>query len=339
MKLVMPDELRGIVAGVFRSRGVSKRDAEIAAGSLVHAHLRGVESHGLIRLPHYIKRIDLGSIIPKPKHKLEWTGPSTGMLDGDDGLGHVAVWDAMSAAIERASETGIAFVGVNNSSHCGALSYFAYQAIENDMIGAAFSQTDGAVVPFGGKKPFFGTNPLCFGAPSRSDTPVVLDMATSTVAFGHILKARNENRPIPPTWGLDEAGNPTTDAEKAIYFTPAAGAKGYGLGVIVDVLTGILCGGTFGPHVVKMYGEFETKRKLCHLVGVIDYKRFGGSEFFLDMVTRMVTELHEVPTAEGFDRVLAPGEPEYLREQERSKNGIPIDDYIWDDLMALAQST
>jgi len=257
------------------------------------------------------------------------------MVNGDDGLGHPAVWDAMNMAIELARETGVGFVGVSNSSHCGALSYYGCQAVDAGMIGIAFTQTDPAVVAYGGRKPFCGTNPLCFAVPSRSGAPIILDMATSTVAGGHIFKARAENKPIPPTWGLDADGNPTTDPHKAIYFTPAGGAKGYGLGVIVDVLTGILCGGTYGPHVVPMYSQFETKRKLCHLAGAIDYRRFAGAETFLDQVTRMVEEIHQVPPAEGFDRVLAPGEPEYLKQLERTRNGIPLEEYIWNDLIKL----
>ena len=241
----------------------------------------------------------------------------------------------MTQAIELAKETGIGFVGVQHSSHCGALSYFTAQAMAAGMIGLAFSQTDPAVVPFGGRKPFCGTNPLCIGVPSRSGSPIVLDMATSTVAGGHIFKARAENKPIPPTWGLDVDGNPTTDPHKAIYFTAAGGAKGYGLGIIVDVLTGLLMGGAFGPHVVPMYADFEKKRDLCHLVGVIDCARFAGSSNFLDRVEEMVGEIHQVPPAEGFKSVLAPGEPEYLKEQARSHEGITLEDYIWEDLNRL----
>ncbi|MBI2842621.1 MAG: Ldh family oxidoreductase [Armatimonadetes bacterium] len=336
MRTVMPDELRALVSSIFQTRGgVCERNSDIVAGCLVHANLRGVESHGVIRVPHYIKRLGIGSVDPRPNQKIERTGPSTATVDGDDGLGHPAVWDAMNLALEIAKETGVGFVGINHSSHCGTLSYYTAQAIEAGMIGMAFSQTDPAVVPFGGRKPFCGTNPLCFGVPSRTGAPIVLDMATSTVAGGHIFKARTENKEIPATWGLDENGNPTTDPHKAIYFTPAGGAKGYGLGVIVDALTGALSGGTFGPHVIPMYDMFETKRDLCHLVGALDYKRFAGAEFFLEMISRMVEEIHQVPPAAGFDRVLAPGEPEHLRQIERAKNGIPLEDYIWENLINL----
>ncbi len=335
MKILMADELRRLLVEIFQGRGVPEAEALIVANALVHANLRGVDSHGVIRVSHYVRRIESKSINPKPQFKLEKTGPVTAFLEGDDGLGHVAMWHAMNHAIGMAKESGLALVGVRKSSHCGALSFYIYQAIEADLIGMAITQTDSGVVPFGGKKPFFGTNPLCIGIPSRRGTPIVLDMATSTVSGGHVYKARAENRPIPSTWALDKDGKPTTDPHQAIYWTPAGGAKGYGLGLMIDVLTGLLMGGNFGPHVTLMYGDYEKKRDLCHLVGALDYHRFPGHPSFLDRVTQMIEEVHQVPAAEGFERVMVPGEPEYLKEQDRTKNGIPIEDYLLKELQQL----
>jgi ureidoglycolate dehydrogenase (NAD+) len=335
MKVMMADELRRLLAEIFQSRGVPEADGLLVANALVHANLRGVDSHGVMRVSHYVRRLEAGSINPKPQLKVETKGPVTAYLEGDDGLGHVAVWHAMSQAIEMAKEWGLGLVGVRKSSHCGALSFYATQAIEADMIGMAITQTDSGVVPFGGTRPFFGSNPLCVGIPSRNGTPIVLDMATSTVSGGHIYKARAENRPIPSTWALDKEGKPTTDPHHAVYWTPAGGAKGFGLGVIVDVLTGLLMGGNFGPDVTLMYGDYEKKRDLCHLVGAIDYHRFPGHSSFLDQVTQIIEELHQAPTAEGFDRLMVPGEPEYLRERDRIRNGIPIEDYLFDELQQI----
>jgi ureidoglycolate dehydrogenase (NAD+) len=335
MKVMMADELRRFLVEIFQSRGVPEADGLLVAKALVHANLRGVDSHGVMRVAHYVRRLEAGSINPKPQFKVEKTGPVTAYLEGDNGFGHLAVWTATNHAIEMAKEWGLGFVGVRRSSHCGALSFYAYQTIEADMIGMAITQTDSCVVPFGGMRPFFGTNPLCIGIPSRSGTPIVLDMATSTVSGGHIFKARAENRPIPNTWALDKEGKPTTDPHQAVYWTPAGGAKGYGLGVIIDVLTGLLLGGNFGPHITVMYEDYEKKRDLCHLVGAINYHRFPGHSSFLDRVTQMIEELHQVPTAEGFERVMAPGEPEYVKERDRIKNGIPIEDYLFDELQQM----
>lgn len=333
--IIQSAELNTLVESIFKSRGLSVRDSGIISNCLIHANLRGTDSHGVLRVPHYVQRLEAGSINPCPVTKIQRTAAATAMIDGDHGFGHVTNWDAMGAAIDIAKESGIGFVGVNNSNHCGALSFYAHRAIEAGMIGIIFTQTDKGVVPYGGCLPFFGTNPLCFGIPSSSDVPVVLDMATSTVAAGHIFKARIENKPIPSTWALDEQGQPTTDPHKAAYWTPAAGAKGYGLGVIVDILTGLLSGGTFGPNVAIMYGDIDKKRNLCHLLGAIDVNRFNGHSNFLEQVTTMVKSLHEVPPAEGFDMVRAPGEPEYMCSIERSKNGIPLDDKVWNELIKL----
>lgn len=338
MKTISAVELKKIIADIFRARGLSERDSGIVAESLVHANLRGVDSHGAMKVPHYVKRIEGGSINPTPDTRIDRTGPATATMNGDHGLGHVSGWDAMGLAVEIARESGVAFVGVNHSNHCGALSFFAQRAIDFGMIGAAFTQTDKGVVPVGGRKPFCGTNPLCFGIPSASGPPIILDMATSTVAGGHVYKARMENRDISPTWALDSEGHPTTDPHKAAYWTPAAGAKGYGLGVVVDLLTGILSGGAFGPHIPSMWENFDQPRMLCHLLCAVDYRRFAGAELFLGQVANMVSELHEVEPAEGAEGVLAPGEPEYKTALTRSREGIPLDDQVWQDLMDCRES-
>lgn len=335
MKNVMPGELKTLVAEIFTSRGVPQKDANIVASSLVHANLRGVDSHGVLRVPHYIKRIEIGSINPRAANAVTRTSAATAMLDGDDGLGHINCYRAMEEAIRIAEESGVGFVGVCNSSHCGALSFFVSEAIAAGKVGMAFSQTDKRVTAFGGCQPFFGTNPLCFGAPSEDGCPVMLDMATSLAAWGHVVKAQGLNKPVPDTWGVTEDGEVTTDPHKVVWLSPAAGPKGYAIGAIVDIFTGILCGGAFGPHVVTMYGDYEKKRKLCHMVAAIDYRRFAGAESFLQKMRRMVDKLHQVKPAKGHQCVLAPGEPEYLKEQERSRNGIPLDDYVWEDLMKL----
>lgn len=336
MKTVMCDELRLLVAGIFQNGGLSERDSALMADSLVHANLRGTDSHGVMRTSHYMQRLRAGSINPKPDTRFERTGSATATVFGDHGFGHVTNWDAMGWAIDMARETGIALIGVAESNHCGALSFFASRAIEAGLIGIVFTQTDKGVVPFGGRVPFCGTNPLCFGIPSESGPPVMLDMATSTVAGGHIYKARVENKPIPPTWALDKDGQPTTDPHAAAFWTPMAGAKGYGLGVIIDILTGILSGGAYGPHIPVMYGDYDKRRNLCHLIGAVDFRRFAGAGSFLGQVTAMVGDLHEAPAKDGVEQVMAPGEPEYLRALQRAKEGIPVDDTTWDELQRLA---
>lgn len=335
MIILSAEELKARAKTIFRVRGLLERDCDILADSLIHANLRGLDSHGVMRIPHYVRRLELGSINPRPETRIERTGSATAMIDGDNGFAHVTNWDGMELAVTMAREAGAAFVGIQHSNHCGALSFFAMRAIEAGMIGMVFSQADKGVIPTGGRKPFSGSNPLCIGAPSASGQPIMVDMATSTVAGGHIFKARAENKPIPDTWAVDTEGKPTTDPHKAAYWTPAAGAKGYGLGVIMDLLTGVLCGGDFGPHILPMYDQIEKTRNLCHLLCVIDICRFFGGPAFFTMAEQLIREIHEIPTMPGVERVLAPGEPEYLAVDERTRNGIPLEETLWNELCRL----
>jgi len=328
-------ELHSLVRAILASRGVPPDDRRITADSLIHANLRGTDSHGVLRVPHYVRRLDEGSINPTPRNVLERTGSSTAVLDGDDGLGMVNCRYAMDAAIGIAREAGTAFVSVRNSSHCGALSFFAQQALDADLIAIVMTQTDSGVVPPGGKRPFFGTNPLCIAAPSSGGAPLMLDMATSTVSGGKVYAARSRNEPIPDTWALDAEGRPTTDPHKAVLWTPAAGAKGFGLGAMIDVLTGIMAGGFFARHIPIMYGAYDRPRKLCHLVAAVDYRRFAGGEAFRDQVAALISDLHDEPVAEGGAPLMAPGEPERRTECLRRSEGIPVEPALLNELRAL----
>ena len=339
MRLLPASELHDLVSGILASRGVPPTDCRIVADSLLHANLRGTDSHGVMRVPHYVRRLDEGSINPRPTNVVERTGSATAVLDGDDGLGMVNCHHAMDAAIEIARDAGTAFVSVHSSSHCGALSYFAQQALAADLIAIVMTQTDSGVVPPGGKRPFFGTNPICIAAPAGDGPPLMLDMATSTVSGGRVYAARARNELIPESWALDAEGHPTTDPHKAVLWTPAAGAKGFGLGAMVDVLTGILAGGFFGPHIPVMYGQYERPRKLCHLTAAIDYRRFAGAATFHAQVAALISELHDEPVADGVLAVMAPGEPEHRCEVQRSRDGIPVDPELLDELHALLPPT
>ncbi|WP_188624419.1 Ldh family oxidoreductase, partial [Caldalkalibacillus thermarum] len=245
---------------------------------------------------------------------------------------HVVAKEAMQEAINRAKYQGIGMVGVINSSHCGALSYYVQMAAGQKMIGIALTHTDKVMVPFGGAKPYLGTNPIAFGVPAKKHKPIILDMATSEVAFGKVLHARNQGLSIPDRWGVDEEGNPTTDPHRVSALLPFGGPKGYGLALMVDVLSGILTGSAFGPHITAMYGDYDKKRKLGHLLMAIDISIYTTADNFLTHIDQMIDELHQVPPAPGFERVMVPGEPEQLKEEERLANGIPITNVVYQEL-------
>lgn len=324
--IVKYEELKDLCVRSLENVGVPAGHAETVAEVLIHANLRGVNSHGVMRMEHYIKRIESGGININPNITIRDTGPATAVVDGDDGLGHVVADKAMEYAVEVAKKVGVGLVGVINSSHCGAMSYFVSRAARENLIGFATTNTDSFVVPFGGAKPFFGTNPIAYGFPAGEKDPVILDMATSTVAYGKILHAAETNNPIPPDWAVDSQGNPVTDPGKAVALMPFGGPKGYGLGMVVDILSGVLTGSPFGTHVPKMYGDYDKKRKLGHFMGAIDVSRFTEINSFLNGIDQLLDELRAIPPAAGFSRVMAPGDPESNLAKERIKNGIPIVD-------------
>ncbi|MCP3027853.1 ureidoglycolate dehydrogenase [Halobacillus sp. A5] len=332
VKVVSQDKLKSLVVNKLTEANVSKDHAKIVADVLVHADLRGVSSHGVLRTEHYVKRMSEGGMNAKPQFNITKKGSSAALFDGDNGMGHVITKAAMDEAIKLSKENGIGIVGIVNSSHCGALSYFAQQAADQETISMIMTHTDSAVVPFGGAEPFFGTNPIAYGFPAQRYRPIILDMATSNVALGKVLHSRETGSDIPDNWGVDEKGNPVTNPNLVKYLLPSGGPKGYGLGLVVDVLTGVLTGGSFGPGISTMYGDYQSNRELSHVIVTIDPGLFIDKNEFLRNIDQMIDQLHDVKPAEGFSSVLVPGEPEQLKEEKYKADGIPVPQSIFNYL-------
>ncbi|MEG9295283.1 ureidoglycolate dehydrogenase [Mangrovibacillus sp. Mu-81] len=326
---VSHEELQKLAASKLVQAGLDLNHAEVTAQVLVHADLRGVSSHGVLRTEHYVRRLNEGGLNKNPSFSFDQTGPCSGIFDGDDGLGHAVAKQAMNEAITLAKENGIGMITVMNSSHCGALSYFVQQAAEQGLIGVAMTHTDKIVVPFGGAEPFLGTNPIAYGFPAKTNKPIILDMATSNAALGKILYAKEAGKDIPDGWGVDEDGKSTTDPNKVRALTPFAGPKGYGLGMVVDIFSGLLAGAAFGPHISKMYGDYNKTRKLGHYVCAINPSFFTNKEDFLTRMDGMINEIHQVKPADGFDQVFVPGEPEQLKEEKHLQDGVPITESVY----------
>jgi len=308
---------------VLLKAGVAKDIAEIVSDSLVTAELIGFQSHGVVRLPHYLKRIKIGSIKAKPNIRVIKKKGNTALVNGDDGLGHAVGVFAMREAIKLA-KNGVGFVGVQRSSHFGIASYIGMIAAKKDMIGVVLSHTDASVIPFGGKRPAIGTNPLSVVVPTDREFPIILDMATSAASLGKIIVARKKGENIPSDWGVDEDGVPTTDPNKVKYLLPMAGAKGYALSFVIDILCGPLTGSPFGVRLPLMYGDYDKPRQLGHFIGVINIKNFIPIKEFKRNVGIMIDDIHDIPPAKGFDRVMVPGEKEYLTKLKYEKEGIPL---------------
>jgi ureidoglycolate dehydrogenase (NAD+) len=204
-------------------------------------------------------------------------------------------------------------------------------AIDAKVMGMACVNTDSCMVPFGGKSSFFGTNPFTFGFPGKKDA-ILLDMATSEVAFGKVLHAREKNTSIPDTWGVDAEGQKCTDPHKVVSVVPFGGHKGYCVAVMVEALTGLMIGGVFGPHLVAMYAGYEKLRNLSNFFFVVDPSVFGAKPSFLTTAQKMIDELHAHPAAPGVEKVLIPGEIEYRNMEYHKKNGIPVPQSVYEFL-------
>jgi ureidoglycolate dehydrogenase (NAD+) len=335
--LVPADKLSAFVTGVLSAAGVPREEAAIVADCLLTANLSGVDSHGVIRLAHYLRRLANGTIVSKPDIRFERRAPSLGIVDGGDGLGHVVTYRATTYAIQMAAESGSGAVVIRNSSHFGMAGFYVLRLVAEGYAGMAMTDTDAFQIPFGARAPFFGTNPICFGFPTDG-IPVMLDMATTSIPYGKIALAQTEGVPIPPEWGFDTEGNPTTDPFAIAGMHPIAGPKGSGLAMIIDIFCSVLSGMPWGPHINAMYGEMEGRRELGHFILAWDVNRWMPLDQFKRRLGEMLAEFGDLPPAKGFDRVYYPGQIEGLRRRQRRAEGIPIDPGLYEELAGLGEA-
>ena len=323
MERVAPERLAAWAVACLEKVGVPPPEARLVGESLVQTSVWGVDSHGVLRLTHYLRRMTIGSIRPAAAPVVMRTGPVTAQVHGEDGLGIVHAALAMETAIEMAKENGLGAVGVGHSSHCGAMGLYTRMAAKEHLVGIAMTHSSSVVVPHGGKEKYFGTNPISIAVPRAAGEPVCLDMATSQVAWNKVLNARIEGYDLDPGVAVDAKGEPTTDPHQARAGIPLGGPiygyKGYGLAFMVDLLCGVMNGMTFGRHINSMYEDLEHPRKIGHFLVAIDPGRFAGAETLEATVDAVVADLR----TQG--AILYPGEPEEIAQRERIERGIPID--------------
>lgn len=328
------EKLNELISNKLHKAGLTEEHAAGVADVLVHADARGVHSHGAMRVEYYAERIAKGGLNNNPNFTFEKTGPSSAIFDGDNGVGHVAAKLAMDEAIKMAKENGVAVVGVRRIGHSGSLSYFVQQAANADLIGISLCQSDPMVVPFGGAEPYYGTNPIAFAAPGKDGKNITFDMATTVQAWGKILHARSKNEQIPDTWAVDSNGEATTDPFKVSALLPIAGPKGYGLMMMVDVLSGILLGLPFGKNVSSMYHDLTEGRNLGQLHIVINPEFFTNLDNFKEAISQTMQDLNNIKPAPGNNQVYYPGQRSAIREEAYEKDGIEIVDHIYDYLVS-----
>ena len=334
--------LEAFCAAAFAATGVPEDEAGEVARTLVEADLRGVESHGVVRLPIYIERLEAGAVNPRPRPRILRRTATTAVMDGDNGLGHLVGRRAMRHCIEQAlqGEGACSFTAVRNSNHYGAAAHFALMAIPHGMIGLSF--TIGGInhmVPWGGAEAMLGNNPFAVAIPAGDSPPVVLDMACSVAARGKIIVAAKEGTPIPPDWAVGPDGQPTTDAARALlgFVAPVGGPKGYALTLVIGLLSTMLSGAFFGSEVTHMYEDLERPQNIGHLMGVLPVALFEDPDVFARRMDKAVAEIRAVRPAPGVKRIYLPGEREHLWELERRREGIPIGEGVLDELRTLGR--
>lgn len=325
---VSAEEEHQLIKNKLISAGLPEEHAEETANHLVYADLSGINSHGAVRVEYYAERINKGGVNVKPNLSFEKTGPASGIYHGDNAQGHYVANLAVQPAIEMAKENGVAVVGVSRVSHTGTLSYYMKQFAAAGLVAISMCQSDPMVVPFGGAERYYGTNPIAFCAPSNSKDPLIFDMATTVQAWGKILDRRSKGQEIPDTWAVDETGAPTTDPNQVAGLTPIAGPKGYGLMMMVDILSGMLLGLPSGNQVSSMYHDLTEGRNLGHLYIVIDPERFAGAEHVKAGISQMMEDLNAMRPAPGFDSVRYPGQDSAMRYRKHLEEGIDLPESI-----------
>ena len=341
MPTVEAEKLTAIAAGLLRGAGASEEEAAITSRHSVGANLAGHDSHGIIQIPTYIDRIKKGHIVPGVPMEIVRETSTITVMDGHWGFGYVVSERAMEMTIDKAREHGVAAATVFRQSHVGRVADYPIMAAEAGMIGlmtADSGRSAKSVVPFGGREPRLGTNPICIAMPSNLDGPLFIDMATSAVAAGKLNVAVARGTSVPEGWILDRDGNPTTDPtalHQGGAMLPLGGPeghKGYGLSVMVEIFSGILTGLGFGHDPSGRHNDG------CFMAA-FDVENFRPLDEFKREVTEFCAYLKSSPTATGFDQVLYPGELEHLTTQRRLRDGIFVEDATWQELGELARES
>jgi ureidoglycolate dehydrogenase (NAD+) len=325
MTTIPADTLLDWSTRLLTAWGYAPDDAAFIAASLVDANLRGVDSHGLIRLPPYEARIAHSLVDPRAVPVVERSGAVVS-VDAAGAAGQLAARRATEEVSTLAREFGVATATVKHSAHFGAAGYYARMLAARGQIGLVLSNSEPVVVPHGGREALFGTNPFAFASPGGGDTVISLDMATSTVAMGKVLLASSKHETIPADWGVDAAGEPTTDPDAVRSLLPMSGPKGYGISIMIEVLAGVLSGAAFGTELGAMYDDFSKPQNIGHWMLALDIERFMPREQFEPRVRALVDMVRQSAPLDPARPILLPGEPEDRIQAQRERDGIPIPD-------------
>ncbi|MBU6157818.1 MAG: Ldh family oxidoreductase [Bacteroidetes bacterium] len=344
-------QLFDFTVAVFLAIGCPETDARLAAQVLLSADLRGIDSHGIARLSGYVRLYEAGRINPRPAFEILHETPSTATLDADAALGLVSAPFAMELAIKKAKACGSGWVTVQNSNHFGIAGYHAMLAQQQDMIGIAMTNASALVAPTFANERLLGTNPIAVAVPAGNEAPFVADLATTTAANGKLEILQRKGTDAPAGWIQDKEGNPTNNA----HALKSGGAllplgsdvehgshKGYALGSIVDILSGVLSGANYGPWVppfpayVPMPAQ-QPGKGIGHFFGAMRIDAFQPAAQFKSQMDQWLMRFRNATPVAGKEKVLVPGDPERSMEAERMQNGIPLLTVVLEDLSTLGE--
>ncbi|MDF9277599.1 Ldh family oxidoreductase [Arthrobacter sp. EH-1B-1] len=330
MRFVDSVELQNAACSILVASGFPMEQSEKIAQHLVLANLRGVDSHGVSRVEIYAKRLSAGLTSTADEAVVERETDSSILLNGMSRHGILNATEAIDAGVAKAIETGICMVGVRNSSHCGMMADYTGRAASQGLIAIGMTNAPANMPPWGGSKRYLGTNPFSYAIPRYGAPPIIFDMASSVVARGKIILAGTNGTSIPVGWALDKDGHPTTDPAEALdgVVLPVGGPKGYGIALMVEILSGILTGSNFGPHIPDLYKDLEHDQNLGHAFVLVRADLFRSVEDFHADTEALIAEIKGVALASGSTEILLPGEIEERTANKRRSEGIPLTEEV-----------
>jgi ureidoglycolate dehydrogenase (NAD+) len=329
-------ELEGFVAAIFVAAGVAPAMAAEWAEVVVWANLRGVDSHGVLRVPRYVDLLRRKLIKASPAMRVERRAGAIAILEADHAPGAIGMSRAMAEAIERAREVHVGWCAARNITHAGAIGYYALQAAEAGMAGIAMCASAPLMAYYGSRVAGVSTNPIAIAVPGKQRRPFVLDMSTSTAAFGKVMTARDAGQPIPLGWAIDAAGRETTDPSKVATLLPLGGPKGSGLSLMIECLASLTVGNPLITAALAAGGE--DRPVLNGIAIAVDLAVLGDLDRFTAEIDRLHDAIAALPRADGVERILLPGERGDAIKAEREKNGIPVAQATWTRLIAAAKT-
>ncbi|HCL31363.1 MAG TPA: lactate dehydrogenase [Candidatus Latescibacteria bacterium] len=336
---VRAEDLEGFTAQVFEGLGMPPADAATEAEVLIWANLRGVDSHGVTRLESYQGAIDAGSMNVRPGIRVLSERAGAIFIEGDNAMGPVVTSFAVDRVAEKARAAGVGWGLIRNTTHQGAMGYYVEKLALQGLAGIAVVCNPPNMAPPGAKAAGTHNSPIAFAVPSKERGALIFDMATSIVAFGRVMVAADQGVPLGDDWALDADGQPTTDPALAKFLRPAGGYKGYGLALMFECFTSLMAGNALlAPHILPDRSDDKAKRGAQNsFIAAVDVSMFSDVDEMRAEVDELIRAEKSLPTLDGVDEIMVPGDPQQRTLEDRSANGIPLPPGTWDKIVAAAQ--